>query len=96
MLKRLMLIALPLLALEAPKPLTDKQRADYATAVARVAIAQAAAAEARARMLEAQAQQEQLIKALRERIEALRKESGAAAACELDLEGKWQCESSPR
>lgn len=95
MLKRLIMIALPLVAAEAPKPLTDKARAEYATAVARVAIAQAAASEARARMLEAQAQQEALVKALRERIEALRKEFGATG-CELDLEGKWQCESLSR
>lgn len=96
MLKRFVLIALPLLSAEAPKPLDDKQRADYALAVARVAIAQAQAAEHRAKMIEAQAQQEVLLKALRDRVEALRRESGAATNCEIDLEGRWQCATASR
>lgn len=96
MLRRFLMIALPLLAANAPTPLTDAQRADYALAVARVAIAQAAEADARARMLEAQAQREALTKALREQIEQLRKASGAANECELNLEGHWKCASDSR
>jgi len=79
-----------------PKALTDAQRADYATAIARVAIAQARMAEARSAFLEAQAQHEALMKAARAEIEKLRKANGAASVCEIDLEGKWQCATGSR
>lgn len=96
MLKRLLLIAIPLVAAEAPKALTDAQRADYAVSIARVAIAQARMAEARSAFLEAQAQHDALMKAARAEIEKLRKENGASSVCEIDLEGKWQCATGSR
>lgn len=96
MLKRLLLIAIPLVAAEAPKALTDAQRADYAVSIARVAFAQAQMSEARAKFLEAQQQHEALVRKLRTDIEKLRKEAGAADTCELDMEGKWQCATGSR
>lgn len=96
MLKRLILFVLPLLAAEAPKPLTEAERLKVLTSQQKMLIAHSRKVEAQLAAAQAEQQLADLMRAHQALTAELKKKAGAADACQLDLEAQWQCESSPR
>lgn len=96
MLRRMILIALPLVAAEAPKPLSDADRVRVLTSQQRLLVAHARKVEAQLAVAQAEQFVAELMKAHQSLVAAERKKAGAADACELDMEAKWQCDTSRR
>lgn len=96
MLKRLILIALPLIAAEAPAPLSEAERLKVLTSQTRLLVAHGRKVEAELAAARAEAALAELMKAHGKLVEEMRKTSKAPDGCELDLEAKWQCGTSSR
>lgn len=96
MLKRLILIALPLIAAEAPAPLADAERLKVLTSQTRMIVAHARKVEAELAAARAEQALTELIAAHRKLVEEMRAKAKAPEGCELDLEAKWQCGTPSR
>lgn len=96
MLTRLILIALPLLAAEAPAPLSDSERLKVLTSQTRLLVAHGRKIEAELAAARAEQALAEFAAAHRKLVEEMRKNSKAPDGCELDLEAKWQCGTSSR
>ena len=96
MLKRLILLALPLFAVDAPKPLADADRIKVLTSQQKMLIAHSRKVEAQLAATRAEQELTELMRAHQALTAEMKKKAGAADACQLDLEAQWQCESSPR
>lgn len=96
MLKRILLIAVPLMAAEAPAPLSIEDRLKVSISQSRVVIAYTRKVEAELAAARAERELADLTKAHQALVGDMRKKSNAGDKCALDLEGNWQCDTSPR
>lgn len=91
MLKRLILIALPLIAAEAPAPLSDTERVRVLASQTKMLVAHARKVEAQLAAAQAEQALAELMAAHRKLTEEMRTKSKAAANCELTLDAEWRC-----